>query len=64
VRLAHVLAVASALGIAPQRSGTRQWADDREPREPIEKPVADRERIARAEEKRARKAAARLGGRS
>lgn len=59
MRLAQVLAVATAIGLSSYGPRTRQWANDYEPREPREQTAADRERIARAEAKRARKAAKR-----
>jgi hypothetical protein len=62
VRLAQILAVAAAIGIAPHGPRTRQWANDYEPRTPRALSDAERERIARAEAKRARKAAARRSG--
>ncbi len=60
MRLSHLLAVGVTLGILPPGvAPTRMWANDYEPREPRVQTAADRERIARAEAKRARKAAKR-----
>jgi len=60
VRLAHLLAIGATLGILPPGAApARMWANDYEPRGPREQTAADRERIARAEAKRARKAARR-----
>ena len=60
VKLSHLMRVGAVLGILPPGTvPTRMWANDYERREPREQTAADRERIARAEAKRARKAAKR-----
>lgn len=60
MRLSHLLAVGATLGILPPGvAPARMWANDHEPRKPRAQTAADRERIARAEAKRARKAAKR-----
>jgi len=60
VRLSHLLAVGAALGMLPPGvTPPRLWGRGDEEREPRVQTAADRERIARAEAKRARKAAKR-----
>lgn len=60
VKLSHLMRVGAVLGILPYGVvPTRMWANDYGSREPRTVTDADRERIARAEAKRARKAAKR-----